>query len=589
MTNSAYRLRNTFLLFMVVLFLSVGQIYAAVIRGVVENTDQERLQNAVVTIVSTTGIAWSDTTDAAGNYLIAAIPACSVTVTASHPTHWPEKIDSVAIVEDDTFAVDFTQDHALTYPELDTHNSVLEIMYGYDPVENTWLAEINWHLSNTGSGQLEFYTWLYDGYMNWDGNDLFHAFDVDQQWSLGEYTNNQGFCAVALTRRRAFASAVALDDSLGANQLFSFTHSGTQMGAFTYPDSILGSDGKAFLDLASDSAGFLYGGNCDGQIYRMNENLTSIELVAQVASPIHCIAFDPVTDALYYTDSDSTFGRVDITTGIDTVLFYSPMFEGMTGMACTFDLPPSYDTDILCMFPLSEEGGAIVRRMGLSTLNWDQSFQLFSENLGSAGGLDHSWDRDPDCEVRLVSLTRDNSPSMTLYKGYPQTNTWYTVNPPHGIISPGEDMPFSMWGDLMDSGWEVDIDDEYYSQMVFFGPHLEVISTIEIIHLLLHVEENQAEPTTWRLSEPYPNPFNSQTRINFELPHNAAVKLVLYDILGREVAVLANRTFEAGVHTIGFDGANLASGTYFIRMEQVDTAGKANQRFEAVRKIILLK
>jgi hypothetical protein len=60
----------------------------------------------------------------------------------------------------------------------------------------------------------------------------------------------------------------------------------------------------------------------------------------------------------------------------------------------------------------------------------------------------------------------------------------------------------------------------------------------------------------------YPNPFNPTTRISFTIPSNEHVSLKIYDILGREVAVLANRVLEAGQYEYNFNGENLASGTY---------------------------
>jgi hypothetical protein len=63
----------------------------------------------------------------------------------------------------------------------------------------------------------------------------------------------------------------------------------------------------------------------------------------------------------------------------------------------------------------------------------------------------------------------------------------------------------------------------------------------------------------FELKQDYPNPFNPSTIITFELPNSSMVRLSVYDILGREVSVLANERRNAGVHEVTFDGANLAS------------------------------
>jgi len=65
----------------------------------------------------------------------------------------------------------------------------------------------------------------------------------------------------------------------------------------------------------------------------------------------------------------------------------------------------------------------------------------------------------------------------------------------------------------------------------------------------------------------YPNPFNSSTQIEFTLPVTQRVSLRLYDVLGREVAVVLNQMKTAGEHRVTFDGSGLSSGVYFCRMD----------------------
>lgn len=68
----------------------------------------------------------------------------------------------------------------------------------------------------------------------------------------------------------------------------------------------------------------------------------------------------------------------------------------------------------------------------------------------------------------------------------------------------------------------------------------------------------------------YPNPFNPQTTIRFTLPKATNVRLVVYDVLGREVATLVNAWQVAGSHEARFDASQLPSGTYFYQL-QTDT------------------
>jgi len=88
-------------------------------------------------------------------------------------------------------------------------------------------------------------------------------------------------------------------------------------------------------------------------------------------------------------------------------------------------------------------------------------------------------------------------------------------------------------------------------------------------------------PKSYSLSQNYPNPFNPTTKISFSLPKNSDVKLVVFDILGKEVATLVNDYRTAGTHQVEFNASNLASGVYLYRIE----AGE----FRDVKRMMLIK
>ena len=74
-------------------------------------------------------------------------------------------------------------------------------------------------------------------------------------------------------------------------------------------------------------------------------------------------------------------------------------------------------------------------------------------------------------------------------------------------------------------------------------------------------------PNEFVLDAAYPNPFNPSTTIRFSLPESAQVRLVVFDVLGREVRVLVDGTREAGTHEVVFDASDLPGGTYLYRLE----------------------
>jgi hypothetical protein len=77
-------------------------------------------------------------------------------------------------------------------------------------------------------------------------------------------------------------------------------------------------------------------------------------------------------------------------------------------------------------------------------------------------------------------------------------------------------------------------------------------------------------PTGFSLHQNYPNPFNPETKIHYTLKSSGKVRLSVYDLLGREVAVLAEGFQSAGGHDVRFSGAGQASGIYFYRLQTAD-------------------
>jgi parallel beta-helix repeat protein len=80
------------------------------------------------------------------------------------------------------------------------------------------------------------------------------------------------------------------------------------------------------------------------------------------------------------------------------------------------------------------------------------------------------------------------------------------------------------------------------------------------------VATGDSTPVDFMLADNYPNPFNPSTNISFSVPQRSNVKLVVYDVLGKEVATLANSVYETGKYNVQFNGSSLASGMYFYTL-----------------------
>jgi len=92
---------------------------------------------------------------------------------------------------------------------------------------------------------------------------------------------------------------------------------------------------------------------------------------------------------------------------------------------------------------------------------------------------------------------------------------------------------------------------------------------------------NENSRMTYNLAQNFPNPFNPNTKIKYEIPEAAFVVLKVYDVLGNEIKTLINEEQIAGSYEIGFDGSGLTSGIYYYRITAQD--------FLQTKKMILLK
>jgi hypothetical protein len=94
-------------------------------------------------------------------------------------------------------------------------------------------------------------------------------------------------------------------------------------------------------------------------------------------------------------------------------------------------------------------------------------------------------------------------------------------------------------------------------------------------------EFGNAAPKEYSLSHNYPNPFNPTTTISFQLPALSRISLKVYDLLGREIAMLVNEQRPIGNYSVKWDASNLPSGVYFYQLR----AGA----FTETKKLVLLK
>jgi hypothetical protein len=95
------------------------------------------------------------------------------------------------------------------------------------------------------------------------------------------------------------------------------------------------------------------------------------------------------------------------------------------------------------------------------------------------------------------------------------------------------------------------------------------------------VERTNEIAKDFNLYQNYPNPFNPSTTIEFDIPERSNVKLIVYDILGREIETLIDKELEPGKYKLNFNATNLPSGVYFYTLK--------TPKFTKTNKMLLIK
>jgi hypothetical protein len=101
------------------------------------------------------------------------------------------------------------------------------------------------------------------------------------------------------------------------------------------------------------------------------------------------------------------------------------------------------------------------------------------------------------------------------------------------------------------------------------------------LSIVTGVDQTQGVAAGFQLGQNYPNPFNPSTTISYSIPTDSKVVLSVYDVLGREVAILVNERQTAGAHSVRFDAATLSSGVYLYTL--------ASDAFRETKRLVLMR
>ncbi len=193
-------------------------------------------------------------------------------------------------------------------------------------------------------------------------------------------------------------------------------------------------------------------------------------------------------------------------------------------------------------------------RMGSTAVLLKMDYLLHKEKWGSAQNLadqfapyfQHSNNESSFLASRAVAWEHQKQFAEAL-AAYQQIDNLQPKSPPAGYVAP--DYSF--------------IEAELKDSVKVYGQ--SPVASQEAGQSESAMKGNQELPKKFSVGDSYPNPFNPTTIIPISLPKAAHVRVVVYNVVGQQVATLANRAFQAGTYQLRFNADQLASGVYFIR------------------------
>lgn len=96
-------------------------------------------------------------------------------------------------------------------------------------------------------------------------------------------------------------------------------------------------------------------------------------------------------------------------------------------------------------------------------------------------------------------------------------------------------------------------------------------------------------PKGYMLYQNFPNPFNPFTNIKYQISKSKYVRLIVYDVQGKEITVLVNEEQSAGTYQADWDASNHSSGVYFYKLRVTSASGGGKEVFSQTKKMILIK
>ncbi len=532
----------------------------ALITGSVDGqvTDLETGDPVESALVRTDDWVYSTTTDNNGNFLLNEVIIGEHHIVVEAIGYNPATSVEITVAEAETTTVDFS----LTHPEfVITPDSIFQLILPQSQ------EQVVLQIDNNGNGPLSYAVELdFQGPTTTASNNpgdrgpVRNTDELDDPWDwiftfnlTSAETRNRG---VAFDGVDFWVSGSNSYDTEGYNKLYRYNASGELIGVYDQP--VENRTAIGFYGLTWDGE-YLYGVD-NSYMYKMEISEDAVELAESVEVPIpsaRYITYDPVRDL---------FWMGDLTTNIRGV-----SRSGETVQQITQDFYPrgagwfpSDENDYNLYFIAQAAGTNVTQVIKMNPdLRAHQVVYTF-ESDAVPSGTDATNEWNP-LIFSLISVMDDGSQDFVQMWEIERNREWIHIDPEEGVVEAGGQASVTI--DL-DSGT---LPLGVYSVWLRFDH--DAIQQQTFVPLVMEVSETGIEnpdaslPLEWTFDGAYPNPFNPSVNIAFTLQENVNVQARIFNVLGQQVAVLANQPMNAGHHALTFNGHDLSSGVYFLRLD----------------------
>ncbi|MFC2150313.1 right-handed parallel beta-helix repeat-containing protein [Calditrichota bacterium] len=495
-------------------------------------------------------------TDTAGYWELTHAPDDSILLTFSKEGYNDTTLAAFELEMDETIGFTTFMRHPTFRTDLDELSA---------SVDSGGSAEVTLQLYNEGNGHL---AWHAD--VDWDLDEEIVEWQLQDSQELSDRLENSRLSGIAYADSTFIVSAGRPNDG-DTNLIYFLNYNLEPIHAVPQPFA----DERAQISDLTIQGDTLWGA-IDDYLCAMSldgDSIYSVELdVTGLINPKRGLTYDPVNGLLWICSATSSLFGVNLD-GEEMAEIVSELDRNYS-LAYRADDPDGYP---LYSFGLFREALSIMK------YNPETGDSRFVTEIELEDGVDPAGifisDQYSIYYSAFMGIGEDGGSDKLNIWSLHKDLEWIAIESKMGELAAEDSLSFRLT--MSDIYPELD---EYSGSLSFthnaLGGYLEIPLSMTVRANSIS-NSHKTTPDKFSIDAVYPNPFNAQLKIEYALPSRSDVSIELYDLSGRVVSMQSIASQPAGRHTAIIDGAELASGVYWVKVE--------SKNKYATRKVVLLK